>query len=59
MKSKIQNLNFLRCRHSWHGFIENGPRQNIAQLWKLFSYIPIRGFRKFLSGIVFFLIVFK
>ena len=29
-------------RHSWHEFIENGPRRNIAQLWKLFSYITIR-----------------
>ena len=28
--------------HSWHGFTENGPRWNIAQLWKLFSDITIR-----------------
>ena len=29
-------------KHSCHGFTENGSRQNIAQLWKLFSYITIR-----------------
>ena len=28
--------------NSWHGFIGNGSRQNIAYLWKLFSYITIR-----------------
>ena len=28
--------------HSWHGFTDNGPRQNIARLWKLFSYTTIR-----------------
>ena len=30
-----------RTIHSWHGFTENGPCRNIAQLWKLFSYITI------------------
>ena len=28
--------------HCWHGFTENGPHWNFAQLWKLFSYITIR-----------------
>ena len=28
--------------HSWHEFIEKGPRPIIAQLWKLFSCIIIR-----------------
>ena len=35
-------LNYNEWEHSWHGFTENGPQQNIAQLWKLFSYIKIR-----------------
>ena len=43
---------FLCSSHSWHGFTKNGPRRNIAQLWKLFSYITIRIW-KFLSGILF------
>jgi hypothetical protein len=34
--------NRIQFIHSWHGFSENGPRRNIAQLLKLFSYITIR-----------------
>ena len=27
----------IKNAHSWRGFSEYGPRQNIAQLWRLFS----------------------
>ena len=27
----------IKYAHRWHGFSENGPGQNIAQLWRLFS----------------------
>ena len=31
----------IKYAHSWQGFSKNGPRRNIAQLWKLFSYLTI------------------
>ena len=42
--------------HSWNWFTENDPRRNIAQLWKLFSYITIMilkiSFRNSLSSLL-------
>ena len=41
-KRSIQNFEIISFHMSWHEFTENGPRRNIAQFWKLFSYITIR-----------------
>ena len=38
--------------HSWHGFIENGPFQNIANFGNYFPTLQL-GFWKFLLGILF------
>ena len=40
--NRVQQIKYA---HSWHGSFENDPRQNIAQLWKLFSYITIMIFK--------------
>ena len=49
-------VSFLFLIHSFHGFTENGPSRDIAQLWKLFSYITIRilkiSFRNSVSSLI-------
>ena len=48
--------NYCLDYHSWHGFTENGPRRNITQPLKLFSYITLKilkiSFKNYVSSLL-------